>query len=100
MIQFLLMHFTSGKGCLAVQGVKVAIENNQIRIYALQYHPEVQHSVRGNEVLKRFLFAIANVSQDWKMENVLDEELAKLRAVVISFFRCSILPTNMPGSHV
>lgn len=65
-----------------LQGVKVAIENSERQIYALQYHPEVRHSVRGNEVLKKFLFGIAHIPQDWKMENVLDEELAKLQAVV------------------
>lgn len=64
------------------QGVRVAIENQQQRIYALQYHPEVRHSVRGNEVLRRFLFHIAKISPDWKIENVLEEALEKLRKVV------------------
>ena len=64
------------------QGVRVAIENQERRIFALQYHPEVRHSVRGNEVLRRFLFHIANISPDWKIENVLEEELDKLRKVV------------------
>lgn len=61
----------------------MAIENTEQNIYALQYHPEVRHSVRGNEVLRRFLFHIAKISPDWKIENVLEEELEKLRKVVI-----------------
>ena len=66
------------------QGVRVALENRQRRIYALQYHPEVRHSLRGDQVLRRFLFAIAEIRPDWKLENVLDEELEKLRRVVSS----------------
>lgn len=65
-----------------LQGVRVAIENQRDDIYALQYHPEVRHSVRGNEVLRRFLFHIAKISPDWKIENILEEELEKLRKVV------------------
>lgn len=60
----------------------MAIENAEDDIYALQYHPEVRHSVRGNEVLRRFLFHIARISPDWKIENILEEELQKLQQAV------------------
>lgn len=60
----------------------MAIENPARRIFALQYHPEVRHSLRGAEVLKRFLFDIAAINPDWKIENVLEEELEKLRKLV------------------
>lgn len=67
----------------------VAIENHQRSIYALQYHPEVQHSVRGNEVIKHFLFDISKLSKDWRMDTVLDEELEKVRsAVSLIIFAC------------
>ena len=60
----------------------VAIENPAAHLYGLQYHPEVQHSERGIATLRRFLFDISKVPADWKIENVLEEEMAKIRATV------------------
>ena len=65
-----------------MQGVVVAIEDKARRIYALQYHPEVRHSLRGDATLKHFLYNVAEIIGDWKIENVLEEELEKLRRVV------------------
>jgi GMP synthase (glutamine-hydrolysing) len=60
----------------------VAIENKTKHIYGLQYHPEVQHSEKGIVTLKRFLFDIAHIPADWRIENVLEEEMEKIRQVV------------------
>ncbi len=67
-----------------LQGVIVAIENQAQRYYGLQYHPEVKHTDRGMETLKHFLFGIAKLKADWKLENILEEELEKLRRQVIT----------------
>jgi len=56
-------------------GAIVAIEHGEKRLFGLQYHPEVTHSERGHETLKRFLFDIAHVSAGWSMENVLEEQI-------------------------
>ena len=64
------------------QGVIVAVENQAQQYYGLQYHPEVKHTDRGMETLKHFLFGIAKLSADWKLENILEEELEKLRRQV------------------
>lgn len=64
------------------QGVIVAVENQAKQYYGLQYHPEVKHTDRGMETLKHFLFGIAKLSADWKLENILEEELEKLRRQV------------------
>ena len=69
-----------------VQGVIVAIENQQQRYYGLQYHPEVKHTDRGMETLKHFLFGIAKLNADWKLENILEEELEKLRRQVCRLY--------------
>ena len=45
-------------------------------------HLQVRHSLRGDHVLRRFLFQISNISPDWKIENVLEEELEKIRRIV------------------
>ncbi len=68
--------------CRQLQGVIVAIEDQAKRYYGLQYHPEVKHTDRGMETLKHFLFGIAKLTADWKLENILEEELEKLRRQV------------------
>lgn len=69
-----------------MQGAIVAIENQARRCYGLQYHPEVRHSDQGMHTLKHFLFGIAQLKADWKLENILDEELEKLRRQVIDHY--------------
>lgn len=64
------------------QGAIVAIENPNKKFFGLQYHPEVVHSEKGSETITHFLFSIAQMSGDWKMENVLEEEMAKIRSLV------------------
>ena len=62
--------------------MSVGIESQKRRLYGLQYHPEVMHSERGNQTLQHFLNTIADLHADWKMENILEEELEKIRRVV------------------
>ena len=69
---------------LPMQGAVVACENQLRRIYGLQYHPEVRHTERGMETLKHFLFKLAGISADWKIENILEEEMEKIRRQVSS----------------
>lgn len=73
-----------GFSCVArsEQGAVVAIENPERKIFGLQYHPEVMHTEKGVATIKRFLFDIAHMSGDWKMENVMEEEMEKVRSAV------------------
>ena len=72
----------------------VAIENQTKQFYGLQYHPEVKHTDRGMETLKHFLFGIAKLNADWKLENILEEELQKLRQQVGQHLQCCIVAAN------
>lgn len=46
-----------------------AMENTSKKLYAMQYHPEVMHSEKGNEMLKNFLFNVCGCKGDWTMAN-------------------------------
>ncbi|WP_420894253.1 glutamine-hydrolyzing GMP synthase [Vaginisenegalia massiliensis] len=59
-----------------------AFENSQRRIYGVQFHPEVRHSVHGNQILHNFAFDICGVQGDWTMDNFIDLEIAKIREKV------------------
>ncbi|KAG9452073.1 hypothetical protein H6P81_004977 [Aristolochia fimbriata] len=64
------------------QGVVAAIENSEKRFYGLQYHPEVTHSPQGMETLKNFLFNVCGVTADWKMQDVVEEEIKVINETV------------------
>ncbi|HEY4554389.1 MAG TPA: glutamine-hydrolyzing GMP synthase [Bacillaceae bacterium] len=59
-----------------------AISNEEKQFYAVQFHPEVRHSVHGNELLKNFVFGICGCKGDWSMENFIEIETAKIREAV------------------
>ncbi len=60
-------------------GSIAAIENGAARLYGLQFHPEVTHTETGTDILKRFLFDIADLKPDWNMESVLEEQVQLIR---------------------
>ncbi|WP_118907647.1 glutamine-hydrolyzing GMP synthase [Paenilisteria weihenstephanensis] len=59
-----------------------AITNEDRKMYGVQFHPEVQHSVHGNELLKNFALNICGCKGDWTMENFIDVEVAKIQELV------------------
>ncbi|HMS56241.1 MAG TPA: glutamine-hydrolyzing GMP synthase [Fimbriimonadaceae bacterium] len=58
------------------------MDNDQSRMYGVQFHPEVTHTASGNEVLRRFLFEKAGLSATWTSENFIDEEIERVRSLV------------------
>ena len=50
--------------------------------YAVQFHPEVTHTVRGRDMLERFVLRIAGARPDWVMRDHIEEAVAKIRAQV------------------
>ena len=49
------------------------------KIYGVQYHPEVNHTEQGTDILKNFLFDIAGCAADWSMGSFVDEQIAKIK---------------------
>ncbi len=52
-----------------------AISNENKKIYGVQFHPEVVHSLEGKKLLANFTINIANCEQDWSMGNFKEEEI-------------------------
>ncbi|MEO7151152.1 MAG: glutamine-hydrolyzing GMP synthase, partial [Burkholderiaceae bacterium] len=50
--------------------------------YAVQFHPEVTHTVQGRALLERFVLDIAGARPDWVMGSYADEAVARIRAQV------------------
>jgi GMP synthase (glutamine-hydrolysing) len=62
--------------------VVTAIENDEKRIFAVQFHPEVSHTPLGKEVLRNFLFNICGCLGDWTSKQFIAEEIEKIRAII------------------
>ena len=52
------------------------------RFYAVQFHPEVTHTVQGKAMLDRFVLEICGAKQDWIMGDYIEEAVAKIREQV------------------
>ncbi|KGR87411.1 glutamine-hydrolyzing GMP synthase [Lysinibacillus odysseyi] len=59
-----------------------AMANPARNFYAVQFHPEVRHSVYGNDLLKNFVFDVCGAKGDWSMANFIELEMAKIRELV------------------
>ncbi|MFA7261651.1 MAG: glutamine-hydrolyzing GMP synthase [Caulobacter sp.] len=59
-----------------------AIADDARRIYGVQFHPEVVHTVNGAKIYRNFLFNIAGLKGDWTMAAFRQEMIAKIRAQV------------------
>jgi len=52
------------------------------RIYALQFHPEVTHTTQGQAILERFVLDICGAPPDWRMGDYIAEAVQSIRAQV------------------
>jgi GMP synthase (glutamine-hydrolysing) len=62
--------------------VITAMEDDERRIYCVQFHPEVSHTPLGKEVLRNFLFHVCGCKGDWTPASFIREEIEKIRATV------------------
>ncbi len=57
-----------------------AVADLSKRIYGVQFHPEVAHTPRGEEILSAFLFDVAGMTPDWSPGVFIDEAVQRIRA--------------------
>ncbi|MBT2685921.1 glutamine-hydrolyzing GMP synthase [Bacillus sp. ISL-37] len=59
-----------------------AMSDESRKLYAVQFHPEVRHSIYGNDLLKNFVFKVCECEGNWSMENFIEIEMEKIRQLV------------------
>jgi len=59
-----------------------AVENPKQKIYAVEFHPEVNHTERGRELLKNFLFRVCQAEPKWSGAAFIEETVQSIRAKV------------------
>ncbi|MBO6233152.1 MAG: glutamine-hydrolyzing GMP synthase [Clostridia bacterium] len=56
-----------------------AMENDSKKLYGIQFHPEVNNSINGTQVIKNFLYNVCNCSGDWKISSFVEESVKNLK---------------------
>ena len=56
-----------------------AMEDGTRRLYAVQFHPEVEHTPEGSEMLRHFVLDICGCRGDWRMSSFLEEQIPAIR---------------------
>ena len=59
-----------------------AIGSDRYRRYGFQYHPEVDDTVHGHEMIANFVLGICGCTPSWTMERYLEEQVDRVRAQV------------------
>ena len=59
-----------------------ALEDVDRRIYAVQFHPEVAHTPRGQELLKHFLYEACGCRPSWTMASIIEQSIDAVRRQV------------------
>jgi GMP synthase (glutamine-hydrolysing) len=59
-----------------------ALEDGDRRVYGVQFHPEVVHTDRGQELLKRFLFDVCDCLPTWTHTSVIETAVEAVRSQV------------------
>ena len=60
----------------------VGIENKDLNIYGLQFHPEVVHTIQGEKILNNFIIHICKTKPTWSMQNYLKTQITKIKTDV------------------
>ena len=59
-----------------------AAENPEKKLYAIQFHPEVLHTVEGTKMLSNFVYNVCHCSGDWKMDAFVENQIKAIREKV------------------
>jgi GMP synthase (glutamine-hydrolysing) len=59
-----------------------SMENDGKKIYAVQFHPEVNHTERGTDILRNFLFTVCKAEPKWSGAAFIEESVEAIRAKV------------------
>ena len=65
------------------QGAPVAaMQDKSRKLYGVQWHPEVKHTPLGQKLISTFLHECAGLENDWNPSNIIEDQVAKIRAEV------------------
>jgi GMP synthase (glutamine-hydrolysing) len=71
--------------CVSAQskGLPVAaMEDREAKLYGVQFHPEVRHTVHGQDILKNFLYKVCDIAPTWTPVSIIEEAVERIKSQV------------------
>ncbi len=65
-------------------GNTASFENKEKKIYGLQFHPEVAHTLCGHKILNNFLFNIAEIKKNWELSDFIEDKIKEIKTEISS----------------
>lgn len=59
-----------------------AMSDSSRNLYGVQFHPEVQHTDFGDQLLQNFLFSVCGCQPTWQMDSFIDDMIGQIREQV------------------
>src|SRR5690606_2301417 len=59
-----------------------SIVNEEKKIYAVQFHPEVSHTEFGSKILENFVFNICQCEKNWELTDFISTEVQRIKEAV------------------
>jgi len=79
-IEKLPEHFTITASTANTKAASIA--DSRKKLYGLQFHPEVQHTSKGNKILRNFLFNVCKCKRLWTMKSFAKTSVAQIKETV------------------
>jgi GMP synthase (glutamine-hydrolysing) len=71
------------KALASTDSCKIAsFGDNEKKIYGVQFHPEVAHTIKGNIILKNFVFGICKAKKDYSTKGLKNKLVSEIRGIV------------------
>lgn len=59
-----------------------AMKNEEKKIYAVQFHPEVEHTEKGREIINNFLYNVCDLEPNWDMGSFAEKTIQQIKQQV------------------
>ena len=79
-----------------------AMENEAEGLYAVQFHPEVLHTVEGSKMLSNFVYNVCKCAGDWRMDSFVESTIQQLKEKTINaqILLVFFMPLALAGLHL
>ena len=59
-----------------------AMKNEEKKLYAVQFHPEVEHTAFGRKLIRNFLYEVCGCTGDWNMQDFIEKSIQEIKEKV------------------
>lgn len=70
---------TASSGNSEMCAIEASGSKAALKVFGLQFHPEVQHSLYGKQLLQNFLIDIAGLTPDWSPKSFIEHQIEEIR---------------------